>query len=984
MIGDLDGDDKADLAIANYGIMNAIGTTVSVLRNTSTGLSLSFAPKVDFTVQDGPHSIAIGDLDGDGKLDLVTASNGEQGTGTTVSVLRNTSTSGTISFETKVDFTTGQGPLTVVVGDLDGDNKPDLAVTNFHDGAGSTVSVLRNTSTSGTVSFDPKVDFATGAGPYGAVMLDIDGDGKRDLAITNFGTLAAGDGTTVSVLRNTSAIGTIMFAAKVDVPTGTGPRGVLLADLEADGKADLVTTNFGLGGGGNTISVSQNTSSVGAISFAEKVDYITGGGPLGIVSSDLDADGKPDLTVTNYGTRSPNPLNLGTTISVFANTSASGAISFAPKVDFEDGIGPHGVAVGNLDQNTKPDLAIVNYGNGDQTSVSILQNTTGLTPEMNVQGNGVSISDGDTTPSTTDHTDFGSANIAGGIVDRTFTIQSLGTANLFLTGTPKVALSGSSDFSVTTQPSSPIAPSGSTTFVVHFDPSVIGTQAATISITNNDADENPYTFDIVGTGFSTQPEMNVQGNGVSISDGDTTPSTTDHIDFGSANIAGGIVDRTFTIENLGTANLFLTGTPKVALSGSSDFSVTTQPSSPIAPSGSTTFVVHFDPSAIGTQAATISITNNDADENPYTFDILGTGFSTQPEMNVQGNGVSISDGDTTPSTTDHTDFGSANIAGGIVDRTFTIENLGTANLTLTSTPKVTISGSSAFSVTTQPSSPVAPSGSTTFVVHFDPSVIGLYTATISLPDNDDDENPYTFDIQGMGVSNADTVGVFRPTNGLLYLKNSNDTGFADAALNYGLPGDYPVVGDWDGNGTVTIGIYRDGYFYLKNANTLGFAEIVFPFGNVGDQPIAGDWNGDGIDTIGIYRPSTGQFLLRNSNSEGAAEQSFYLGNVGDVGVAGDWNGDGIDTTGVFRPSNGVIFLKNSNDTGFADIALNYGLPGDRPVMGDWNDDGIDTIGIYRNGTFYLRNENTNGFAELIFGLGNPGDMPIAGDWDGLP
>jgi hypothetical protein len=234
------------------------------------------------------------------------------------------------------------------------------------------------------------------------------------------------------------------------------------------------------------------------------------------------------------------------------------------------------------------------------------------------------------------------------------------------------------------------------------------------------------------------------------------------------------------------------------------------------------------------------------------------------------------------------------------------------------------------------------------------------------------------------IPERDTTGVFRPSNGLLYLKNSNDTGFADMALNYGLGGDYPVVGDWDGNGTVTIGIYRGGTFYLKNSNTLGFAEVVFPFGIPGDQPIAGDWNGDGIDTIGVYRPSTGQFLLKNNNSEGQPDASFYLGNVGDVGVAGDWNGDGLDTTGVFRPSNGVIFLKNKNEDGFADIALNYGLPGDQPVMGDWNNDGTDTIGIYRSGTFYLRNENTNGFAEIIFGLGNPGDMPIAGNWDGLP
>lgn len=230
----------------------------------------------------------------------------------------------------------------------------------------------------------------------------------------------------------------------------------------------------------------------------------------------------------------------------------------------------------------------------------------------------------------------------------------------------------------------------------------------------------------------------------------------------------------------------------------------------------------------------------------------------------------------------------------------------------------------------------------------------------------------------------DTVGVFRPTNGNLYLKNLNVAGFADVAINYGLGGDYPVVGDWDGNGTDTIGVYRNDIFYLRNSNTIGFANISVFFGAPGDQPIAGDWDGDGVDTIGVYRSTTGTFFLRNSNTAGPAQMVFSLGIPGDIAIAGDWDGNGIDTVGVFRPSNGVIFLKNTNATGYADIALNYGLAGDRPVVGDWNGDGIDTIGIYRNGRFYLRNYNTPGYANIIFDLGNAGDMPIAGEWDNLP
>ena len=275
---------------------------------------------------------------------------------------------------------------------------------------------------------------------------------------------------------------------------------------------------------------------------------------------------------------------------------------------------------------------------------------------------------------------------------------------------------------------------------------------------------------------------------------------------------------------------------------------------------------------------------------------------------------------------------------------------------------------------------------------------GSGSGTIRLDVLDDDgikdqnDNP----LGGIGVGNGsydsgevyviagdiNTTGVFRPSNGALYLKHQNETGFADVQINYGIGGDYPVVGDWDGDGTVTIGIYRNGFFYLRNENTIGFADVVFPFGTPGDQPIAGDWDGDGIDTIGVYR--SGTFFLSNSNDAGVPEMIFGLGVLGDVGIAGDWDGDGVDSTGVFRPSNGLLYLKHKNETGFADIEINYGIGGDKPVTGDWNGDGVDTIGVYRNGAFYLRNSNTIGFADIVFALGVPGDHPIAGNWDGLP
>jgi hypothetical protein len=84
--------------------------------------------------------------------------------------------------------------------------------------------------------------------------------------------------------------------------------------------------------------------------------------------------------------------------------------------------------------------------------------------------------------------------------------------------------------------------------------------------------------------------------------------------------------------------------------------------------------------------------------------------------------------------------------------------------------------------------------------------------------------------------------VFRPSNGALYLKNTNTTGFADIQINYGIAGDRPVTGDWNNDGIDTIGVYRSGTFYLRNTNTIGFADLSLYLGIRGDMPIAGDWD----------------------------------------------------------------------------------------------------------------------------------------------
>ena len=208
-----------------------------------------------------------------------------------------------------------------------------------------------------------------------------------------------------------------------------------------------------------------------------------------------------------------------------------------------------------------------------------------------------------------------------------------------------------------------------------------------------------------------------------------------------------------------------------------------------------------------------------------------------------------------------------------------------------------------------------------------------------------------------------------------------------AGFYYGNPGDYGFMGDWNCDGVDTPGLYRrsDGYVYLRNSNTQGVADIAFFFGNPGDLPLAGDFDGNCYDTVSIYRPSEGRFYIMNHLGSGnaglgAADYSYYFGNPGDAPFMGDWNGDGTDTPGLRRNANGFVYLRHSNTQGVGEVEYFYGNTGDLVFSGDWDGDGDDTLGLYRpsNGTIYLRNTNNTGIADLAYTMGGSSHRPVAG------
>ena len=238
-------------------------------------------------------------------------------------------------------------------------------------------------------------------------------------------------------------------------------------------------------------------------------------------------------------------------------------------------------------------------------------------------------------------------------------------------------------------------------------------------------------------------------------------------------------------------------------------------------------------------------------------------------------------------------------------------------------------------------------------------------------------------------SASDTIGLVDPAQGLWYLR---DEAGGVRSFFYGNPGDVPLVGDWDCDGIDTPGMYRrsDGYVYLRNSNSPGVADRKYFLGDPQDVPIAGDFDGDGCDTVSVYRASEGKVYIVNRLGDdgaglGAAEIAYDFGNPGDVPFAGDFDGDGVDTVGLHRSSTGFVYLRNSHTPGLADVQFFYGDPADRFVAGDWTGDQVDTPGLFRpsDRSFYLRHANTQGVADEIVPWGDTEWLPVAGSF-GLP
>ena len=215
---------------------------------------------------------------------------------------------------------------------------------------------------------------------------------------------------------------------------------------------------------------------------------------------------------------------------------------------------------------------------------------------------------------------------------------------------------------------------------------------------------------------------------------------------------------------------------------------------------------------------------------------------------------------------------------------------------------------------------------------------------------------------------------------LWLLNNSYDTA-ADITRRFGSSTDFPLVGDWDGDGLWTYGVRKGNFWFLSNNldSDNGDPDDVptFRYGSATDYPLVGDWDGDGDFTPGVVKGN--QWFL-NNGTDPNADEVFHYGSVNDFPVVGDWNGDRRFTIGVLKGN--MWFLNNDLDPTNDVAPFGYGAATDFPVVGDWDGDGDSTPGVVKGNVWFLNNGFDPRNDIPHFGYGSASDFPLAGDWDG--
>lgn len=364
---DITGNGNVDLITANWD--NGNGSTLSIWTNNGSG---QFGSNATLNVGSGPYSVTAADIYGNGKLALICANCGPSGNGNTLTVLTN---NGNGIFGSNATYVVGSGPLSVMAADLNGDGKIDLVCANYGNGNGNTLTVLTN---NGKGIFGSNATYVVGAGPISVVAADLNGNGKIDLVCADEG---SANGNTLMVLTNN---GNGIFSSNATYVVGSVPHSVMAADLDGDGKLDLISANFlGNGSDGGDLSVLTNNGN-GRFFLATTLTTSTNSNesnfPASVVAIHLNGDGKSDLACVNAAA---NTVAVLENTTIFSPPTSRPALSINLRGNESEVSWPLPSPGWSLQQNTG--LKAANWGPGGYNGYSISDDGTNYNLVMPAQ-----------------------------------------------------------------------------------------------------------------------------------------------------------------------------------------------------------------------------------------------------------------------------------------------------------------------------------------------------------------------------------------------------------------------------------------------------------------------------------------------------------------------------------------------------------------------------------------------------------------------
>jgi hypothetical protein len=532
VVADFNNDGKSDLAVVNTGCSYSggycNGGSVSIFLGNGDG---TFQAPLTVNPNGFSSSLAAGDFNGDGKVDLAVSENSYQ-SGVIQMFLGN----GDGTFQTGGQYQIGGqysgAPGMIIAGGFNRDGKLDLAATQSYNS--NNISVLLG---NGDGTFQNQVEYPTGAYPYAIVAGDFNGDGILDLATANAGTGA----NSVSVLL---ANGDGTFQTHVDYAAGISPIYLTTADLNGDGKLDLAVTDYNA----NTVSVLLGN---GDGTFQENQDFDTGVGPTGIVAADFNGDGRMDLAIADSLANNLSVLlqvptgplpgaslsatTLTFTSQLVGSTSSAQAVtltnsgnaaltisSIAASGDFaQTNTCGSSVAAG---ANCTINVTFTPTATGSRAgTLTITDNAPGSPHTIALNGTGAGPGAALSPASLTFAAQVDNTPSAA----QTVTLTNSGTAALTITS---VAVSG--DFAATNTCGASLAAGASCAIHVTFTPTTAGSRSGALTITDN-AGGSPQTAALSGTGT----------------------------DFAAAPATGSSTSATVSAGGTATYTLAFTGTP---------------------------------------------------------------------------------------------------------------------------------------------------------------------------------------------------------------------------------------------------------------------------------------------------------------------------------------------------------------------------------------------------------------------------------------